>query len=383
MIATEKKMHSLKAMAEHYRKDDPDVALDSLNTAWRRAQTQGDLMLGKFGRGREDLTNYENDFALDWFKADKQDLSVKTAIATPLGSEMRDEINRLKSEKNALSNEKTTIINAYNAEKSAKETAEKVIVELTNNAKLLAGQITSFKSQIEYRDKSAASGLSSQTDILQKQIASLEAKLLKAETKLDAAQTDERQRANAAKIAHDEAIEAVNFKLVEAMQAYENQVAQNDKNWFKKLQEAEQKNADLVRAHEAELAPHLQSEAEREAKVTVLEIINYGEIAAAVVGAVIMFKIVGLVLAFPAALWYYDSMKTVKLSSSWASSKFAIFSCVVLSFAFGFVHYNTALKYNDSDAYPKWAVAIVAALILSGISVAALWQNYLKKEENL
>ncbi len=375
MTATVEKMNSLKAMAYYFRPDDADVAINSLNTAWTRAKLKGDLQLGDFSRGRTDLTAYEHDFAKSWFDNDKANPSVQTPFSAQIINPTRDEVA-------ALKHEKTTLFNALNAEKSAKEAAEKTVADLTNKTELLRGQITSLNSQIERADKSAEKGLSAQTAILQRQIASLEDKLAKTEAKLDAATEGERKRADATKTAHETALDAVNVKLVEAMEAYKNQLQENDANWFNSLKEAEAKNAALVAAHAEELAPHLQSQAEREAKVTVLELINYGEIAVAVVGACIMFQWVGAVIAFPAVLFYYDAMRTVKKANSWDSAQFAILVCGILSLAFGFVHYNTALKYNDSDAYDKSVVACFAAVILSGISVAALWQNYLKKNEN-
>jgi hypothetical protein len=249
MTATVEKMNSLKAMAHYFRPDDAEVALNSLNTAWNRTKMKGDLQLGDFSRGRTDLTAYEHDFAKSWFDSDKQDPSVKIGIEPQIGSQMRDEINRLKNEKTVLSNEKTTIINAYNAEKSAKETAEKTVAELTNEAKLLTGQITSLKSQIEYRDKSASAGLNNQEKILSAQITSLEAKLLKAEGKLDQAAKEERERADAVKVAHDTALEAVNLKLVDAMDSYNNQLILNDADWQKKLDNKDEENAEEIQKY--------------------------------------------------------------------------------------------------------------------------------------
>lgn len=396
MTATVEKMNSLKAMAYYFRPDDADVAINSLNTAWTRAKLKGDLQLGDFSRSRTDLTAYEHDFAKLWFDNDKANPSVQTPVAPQIGNQMRDEITALKREKNALIIERDTRLKEQSDdylkeierqkgvyEKRLIDEGDKWLKDFENQGTLLRGQIASLNAQIERADKSAASGLSAQTAILDRQIASLETKLAKAENRLASAQADERTRAEAVKVAHDAELETVNVKLVDAMDSYNNQLALNDSAWQKKLNEADAKTAALVAAHEAELAPHLQSQAERKARVTILEVINYFEILGAIVGAGIMFHAVGVVLGIPAALFYYDSMNTVKKASSWESSKFAIFVCGVLSVAFAFIHYNSALTYNTSDAYPKPTVATVAAIISSGVSVAALFQNYLKKNENV
>ena len=81
--------------------------------------------------------------------------------------------------------------------------------ELTNEAKLLRGQIKGLEQQIEFRDKSTQSGLNNQEKLLMAQIADLKAQLSKVEAKLDTAQTEERQRAEAVKVAHEKAIEAL------------------------------------------------------------------------------------------------------------------------------------------------------------------------------
>ena len=270
-----------------------------------------------------------------------------------------------------------------NAEtETAFQNLKRTETELANEAKLLRGQIDNLTAQLKSHTTTGNRELGNQERLLNGQISILTGQLDKANNALAAIDKAWTNRVESKENAHEAALQTLNLKLVEATEAYQNKIAKNDENWFESLKEAEQKNADLVAAHTAELAPHLQSQAEREATVTVLELINYGEIAVAVVGACIMFQWVGAVIAFPAVLFYYDAMRTVKKASSWDSAQFAIFVCGVLSFAFGFIHYNTALRYNDSDAYPKWIVAIVAAMILSGISVAALWQNYLKKNEN-
>ena len=78
---------TLKGMAEKFRPhQNLDTVMDSLNQSWRRDQKSGEVRLGKFSRTREDLTEFEIDYALDWFKADAKDTKVVSVAPTPTPS---------------------------------------------------------------------------------------------------------------------------------------------------------------------------------------------------------------------------------------------------------------------------------------------------------
>jgi hypothetical protein len=116
----------------------------------------------------------------------------------------------------------------------------------------------------------------------------------------------------------------------------------------------------------------------------VLDCINYAEMLAATIGLGIMFNWVGIVFSLITNAFFFDSMRTVKKANSWQSAQFALFVCFVLSCVYAFVHFNTAMKSIDEAVqFDKFWVSVTAAVILSGISWAAIRQSYLKKNEEV
>ena len=117
---------------------------------------------------------------------------------------------------------------------------------------------------------------------------------------------------------------------------------------------------------------------------TVLDLINYGEMIAAAVGLWLMFNWAGLVFSLITNAFYFDAMRTVKKATSWDSAQFALFVVFILSTVYAFVHFNTAMKTISQDTqFDKFTVAVTAAIILSGISWAAMRQSFLKKNEEV
>lgn len=117
---------------------------------------------------------------------------------------------------------------------------------------------------------------------------------------------------------------------------------------------------------------------------TVLDLINYAEMLAATIGLCLIFNWVGFVFSLITNAFYFDAMRTVKKAEAWESAQFALFICLILSCVYAFVHFNTAYKMIDENIqFDRSWVAVTAAIILSGISLAALRQSFLKKNEEV
>lgn len=345
------------------------TVIDSLGTAWRRAvkgsETKEPLPLGDFSRDRDDLTAIEARFVNQWLQ--KRSGIAPDTQPTPSPNN-RDASTAAQTDVSAVVQKAIEKDRA----KQLQEFETRLTTEMEALNSVHRAAIADLKRQLNAKEADAKNGLSHQERLLNNQIAQLSEQISKNEERTEKLIQQERERG----------IEKINA-LTSQYQKDLAEAALNLLNAQKTMGELSQKLVDQQTAHETELKPYLQQETERKKKVTVLELINYGEIVAALVGAVIMFKWVGAIIGFPAALFYYDAMRTVKKADSWQSAQFAMFVCVVLSVAFGFIHYNTALRNTDSEVYDKSYIAFCAAVILSGISVAALRQAYLKKEDGI
>jgi hypothetical protein len=144
----------------------------------------------------------------------------------------------------------------------------------------------------------------------------------------------------------------------------------------------------VVAEKQQAIEPVQEPEADKkEADITLLDVINFTDMALIVAGCVIMLGWVGLFVSGMAVAFFLDTLRTVKNPNAYDSRTLGLLMSALIIIVSGCLHYvtfRTVLKFTDAELpiESDW-VAIILAVIVCCISLAALNQSSNKTTDNL
>ena len=370
------------------------TVLKSLNTAWRRAQegsdTKAAIELGTFKRERDDLTDIEQKFVSEWFAKRtnaEPGVALNVSHLPPSVAADNQEVPRLKQRINDLMTEnkaqREQHANDLKAQSEAhskgqqesevrfqKRLSDEVRVKLAEQrATLMQSQTGDVLSKVDTARKESEA----ERRRLNDEVKALEA----AKSQLEKAAIADKQTIETHRVSIARLVSEKDGLLLQHQTAIKTWATEKDAIIAGYLTTIEELTTQLETANK-----QLLKLAWKMKLPSILDLISYSEIVAALAGSFVFLQWVGLTLFMAPALFYFNAIRTVKKVESWHSASFAVGICLVLSVAFGFVHYNTVMKLNTSTVFTGPWFSFALALLLSGTSVASMYQQSLEKDEN-